>query len=125
MSIRHLSLSAALLLGTLTACGSDDRTTDPVRTGPGVSAASISLGVLTDMTGPFKGSSVFRIRGYELYLEQLNKRGGVCGRRVELKQKDHAYDVQKALDGYFELEPQVLGFIDVLGQPMTAAIEPT
>ncbi|WP_268247650.1 ABC transporter substrate-binding protein [Lentzea flava] len=98
--------------------------TEPVRTGPGVSAESISLGVLTDMTGPFKGSSIFRIRGYELYLDQVNKRGGVCGRRIELKQKDHAYDVQKALDGYFELEPQVLGFIDVLGQPMTAAIEP-
>lgn len=124
MSIRHLLLSTTLLVGALTACGSDDRMTEPVRTGPGVSAESISLGVLTDMTGPFKGSSGFRIRGYELYLEQLNKRGGVCGRRIELKQKDHAYDVQKALNGYFELEPQVLGFIDVLGQPMTAAIEP-
>ncbi|MEV6239191.1 ABC transporter substrate-binding protein [Lentzea sp. NPDC051838] len=89
-----------------------------------MSPESISLGVLTDMTGPFKGSSVFRIRGYELYLDTVNKRGGVCGRRIELKQKDHAYDVQKALDGYFELEPQVLGFIDVAGQPMTAAIEP-
>ncbi|WP_269814292.1 ABC transporter substrate-binding protein [Lentzea terrae] len=98
--------------------------TEPVRTGPGVSTESISLGVLTDMTGPFKGTSVFRIRGYELYLDEVNKRGGVCGRRIELKHKDHAYDVQKALDGYFELEPQVLGFIDVVGQPMTAAIEP-
>lgn len=121
MSIRHLFLTLPLLL---TACASDDQMTEPVRTGPGVSAESISLGVLTDMTGPFKGSSVFRIRGYELYLDDVNKRGGVCGRRVELKQKDHAYDVQKALDGYFELEPQVLGFIDVAGQPMTAAIEP-
>ncbi|GAB2808204.1 ABC transporter substrate-binding protein [Lentzea nigeriaca] len=124
MRIPHLSLSATLLLGTLTACASDDQMTEPVRTGPGVSTESISLGVLTDMTGPFKGSSIFRIRGYELYLDQVNKHGGVCGRRIELKQKDHAYDVQKALDGYFELEPQVLGFIDVLGQPMTAAIEP-
>ncbi|MFJ5985637.1 ABC transporter substrate-binding protein [Lentzea sp. NPDC092896] len=96
----------------------------PVRTGPGITDEAISLGVLTDMTGPFKGTSVLRIRGYELYLDQVNKRGGVCGRRIELKQKDHAYDVQKALDGYFELEPQVLGFIDVTGQPMTAAIEP-
>ncbi|MGW6932195.1 ABC transporter substrate-binding protein [Lentzea sp. NPDC054927] len=95
-----------------------------VRTGPGVTADAISLGVLTDMTGPFKGSSVYRIRGYELFLDDVNKRGGVCGRRIELKQKDHAYDVQKALDGYFELEPQVLGFIDVLGQPMTSAIAP-
>ncbi|MDX8030146.1 ABC transporter substrate-binding protein [Lentzea sp. BCCO 10_0856] len=124
MSIRHLFLSSSLLLGALTACGSNDQMTQPVRSGPGVTAESISLGVLTDMTGPFKGSSVFRIRGYELYLDDVNKRGGVCGRRVELKQKDHAYDVQKALDGYFDLEPQVLGFIDVAGQPMTAAIEP-
>ncbi|MFJ8961778.1 ABC transporter substrate-binding protein [Lentzea sp. NPDC102401] len=124
MSIRHLFSTTVLLLGALTACASDDPADKPVRTGPGVSTESIALGVLTDMTGPFKGTSVLRIRGYELYLDQANKRGGVCGRRVELKQKDHAYDVQKALDGYFELEPQVLGFMDVTGQPMTAAIEP-
>ncbi|NGY66087.1 ABC transporter substrate-binding protein [Lentzea sp. NEAU-D13] len=124
MSIRHLFLSAAVLTGALTACGSGDESTSTVRTGPGVAPDSISLGVLTDLTGPFKGSAVSRIRGYELYLDDVNKRGGVCGRRVELKQKDHAYDVQKALDGYFELEPQVMGFIEVLGQPMTAAIEP-
>lgn len=124
MSIHHLFLSTALLLAALTGCTGNDQMNRPVRTGPGVTDEAISLGVLTDMTGPFKGTSVLRIRGYELYLDQVNKRGGVCGRRVELKQKDHAYDVQKALDGYFELEPQVLGFIDVTGQPMTAAIEP-
>ncbi|KJK43111.1 hypothetical protein UK23_34565, partial [Lentzea aerocolonigenes] len=124
MSIRHVFLSATMLVGTLTACASGNQDDLPVRTGPGVSAESISLGVLTDMTGPFKGSSVSRIRGYELYLDTVNKHGGVCGRRIDLKQKDHAYDVQKALDGYFELEPQVLGFIDVSGTPMTAAIEP-
>lgn len=124
MPIRQLFLCATLLLPTLTACATNDKADTSIRTGPGVTPEAISLGVLTDMTGPFKGSSVFRIRGYELYLDQVNKRGGVCGRRIELKQKDHAYDVQKALDGYFDLEPQVLGFIDVLGQPMTAAIEP-
>jgi ABC-type branched-subunit amino acid transport system substrate-binding protein len=124
MSIRQLFLPTTLLLGALTACGSENSPTEAVRTGPGVSAESVSLGVLTDMTGPFKGTSSLRIRGYELYLDQVNKRGGVCGRRIELKQKDHAYDVQKALDAYFDLEPQVLGFIDVTGQPMTAAIEP-
>lgn len=124
MSIRHVFLSATMLVGTLTACASGNQDDVPVRTGPGVTAESISLGVLTDMTGPFKASSVSRIRGYELYLDTVNKRGGVCGRHIELKQKDHAYDVQKALDGYFELEPRVLGFIDVSGTPMTAAIEP-
>ena len=124
MRIRQLLPPTALLLTTLTACAGNDQANPAVRTGPGVTGDAISLGVLTDMTGPFKGTSTLRIRGYELYLDQVNKRGGVCGRRVELKQKDHAYDVEKALAGYFELEPQVLGFIDVTGQPMTAAIEP-
>ena len=124
MPIRSLLTSTALLLSAVTACASGESTEPKLRTGPGVNAESISLGVLTDLTGPFKGSSVFRMRGHEVYLDQVNKRGGVCGRRIEIKQKDHGYDVQKALAGYFELEPQVLGFIDVLGAPMTSAIEP-
>ncbi|GLZ28561.1 branched-chain amino acid ABC transporter substrate-binding protein [Lentzea sp. NBRC 105346] len=76
------------------------------------------------MTGPFKSSAILRIRGYELYLDHVNQHGGVCGRRIELKQKDHGFNVQRALDGYFELEPEVLGFIDVAGSAMTEAIEP-
>lgn len=118
------ALPAAVALAVLAAgCGAKDDEKDQVNT-PGVTDDTISLGILSDMTGPFKASSLTRIKGYELYLKQVNDRGGICGRKVEIKQKDHAYDVQKALDGYFELEPQVLGLLEVAGAPMTAAIEP-
>ncbi|WP_309113458.1 ABC transporter substrate-binding protein [Saccharothrix sp.] len=115
-----IGLAAALVLG---GCVTGDEDTQ-VKAGPGVTADTIALGVLTDMTGPFSQSALIRIKGYELFLSELNERGGVCGRKVELKQKDHGYNVDRALEGYFELEPQVLGFIDVAGAQMTAAIAP-
>lgn len=122
---RRVALPAALVLTVaMAACGAKEQAAVAVKTGPGVDNDSISLGVLTDMTGPFKSSALLRIKGYELYLSQLNDRGGVCGRKVELKLKDHGFDVQKALDGYFEIEPEVLGLIELAGAPMTAAIEP-
>ncbi|ANZ39003.1 hypothetical protein BBK82_25960 [Lentzea guizhouensis] len=119
------ALPTALALAVLAAgCGASSDDKAQVKTGPGVTDDTISLGILSDMTGPFKASALTRIKGYELYLDQVNQRGGICGRKVELKQKDHAYDVQKALDGYFELEPQVLGLLELAGTPMTTAIEP-
>ncbi|SDG46463.1 ABC-type branched-chain amino acid transport system, substrate-binding protein [Lentzea fradiae] len=125
MPFLRRALPTTVALAVLVAgCGAKDDEKAQVETGPGVTDDTISLGILSDMTGPFKASSLTRIKGYELYLKQVNDRGGICGRKVELKQKDHAYDVQKALDGYFELEPQVLGLLEVAGAPMTAAIEP-
>ncbi|NUT48417.1 MAG: ABC transporter substrate-binding protein [Saccharothrix sp.] len=112
----------ALLASLAAGCGAEEEA--PVKTGPGVTDDTISLGVLTDMTGPFSATSLVRIKGYELFLGQLNERGGICGRKVELKQADHGYDVDRALQAYFDLEPQVLGFMDVTGAPMTEAIEP-
>jgi ABC-type branched-subunit amino acid transport system substrate-binding protein len=121
--VRNLVVgSAVLALLAATGCGAEDER--PVKTGPGVTADTISLGVLTDMTGPFSATSLIRIKGYELFLGQLNDRGGICGRKVEMKQADHGYDVNRALAEYFELEPRVLGFLDITGAPMTEAIEP-
>lgn len=121
--MRNLVVGCAVLaLVGASGCAAEDER--PVKTGPGVTADTISLGVLTDMTGPFSPTSLIRIKGYELFLGELNERGGICGRKVELKQADHGYDVDRALEKYFELEPEVLGFMDVTGAPMTEAIEP-
>lgn len=125
MPFRRRVLPTALALAVLVAgCGAKEDQKVQVKTGPGVTDDTISLGVLTDLTGPFKASALTRMKGYELYLKQINDRGGICGRKVEIKQKDHAYDVQKALDAYFELEPQILGLLELAGTPMTTAIEP-
>jgi len=121
-SRRALTISAAVVALVSSACGTEKPA--GIKGGPGVSADALTLGVLTDMSGPFAPFARIRIKGYELFIAELNERGGICGRKVELKQKDHGYNVQRALDGYFELEPQVLGFIDITGTPMTAAIAP-
>ncbi|WP_433271850.1 ABC transporter substrate-binding protein [Actinosynnema sp. CS-041913] len=115
-----IGLTAALLVG---GCAAGEEN-NQVKAGPGVTDQAISLGVLTDLTGPFSSTALIRIKGYELFLGELNERGGICGRKVELTQEDHGYNVDRALEGYFELEPRVLGFIDVTGAPMTAAIAP-
>lgn len=104
------------------ACGSAEK--PAVKSGPGVTEDSIYLGVLTDMSGPFAPTALVRIKGYELFIGELNARGGICGRKIELTTKDHGFNVQRALDGYFELEPKVLGFLDLTGTAMTAAIAP-
>ncbi|MGM1064672.1 ABC transporter substrate-binding protein [Saccharothrix sp. Mg75] len=114
-------MTAAVALAVTSCSGGDD---GQVEAGPGVTGTTISLGVLTDLTGPFSATSSLRIKGYELFFGELNERGGICGRKVELVQEDHGYDVARALEGYFELEPRVLGFVDVTGAPMTEAIEP-
>ncbi|GAA1276659.1 ABC transporter substrate-binding protein [Saccharothrix xinjiangensis] len=119
--MRKLVVCSAVLALLASGCAGDE---PQLKTGPGVTDTTISLGVLTDMTGPFSATSLLRIKGYELFFGGLNERGGLCGRRVELKQSDHGYDVDRALNGYFELEPQVLGFVDITGAPMTEAIEP-
>ncbi|WP_186763395.1 ABC transporter substrate-binding protein [Lentzea tibetensis] len=93
-------------------------------TAQGVSGDRIVLGVVSDLSGPFKPQATARTSGYELFFADRNAHGGVCGRQVELRISDHGYDVDRALAAYFELEPQVLGFIDITGAPMTAAIGP-
>ncbi|WP_051764181.1 ABC transporter substrate-binding protein [Saccharothrix syringae] len=119
--MRKLVVGSTVLVVLAAGCAEGEQ---PVKTGPGVTDSTISLGVLTDLTGPFSATSQSRIKGYELFFGDLNDRGGVCGRKVELEQRDHGYDVDRALDGYFELEPRVLGFLDITGAPMTEAIEP-
>lgn len=109
------------VLALLSACGPTPRQ-PALRTGQGVSGTAITLGVLSDLSGPFKAQASARISGYELFFADRNAKGGVCNRQVELRVEDHGYDVERAMSAYFELEPQVLGFLDITGAPMTAAI---
>ncbi|WP_186763126.1 ABC transporter substrate-binding protein [Lentzea tibetensis] len=119
--MRAATVLTGLLL--LTACGTAHHQPG-LRTGQGVSDTTIELGVLSDLSGPFKAQASARTSGYELFVADLNAKGGVCGRKVVLRVSDHGYDVERAMAAYFELEPQVLGFLDITGAPMTAAIGP-
>lgn len=102
----------------------EESTAGDVKTGPGVTEDTITLGLLTDLSAVFGAQGKILVQGTELYLEKVNAAGGVCARQIELVVKDHAYNVQKAVNLYAETEPDVLGYVQMLGSPITTALGP-
>ncbi|MCF2533865.1 ABC transporter substrate-binding protein [Yinghuangia soli] len=92
------------------------------KSGPGVTDKSISLGVLTDLSGPAAALGKSAVQAQQLYLDQVNAQGGVCGRQIKLEVRDHAYDVQKAVAAYAEIQPNVAAFAQILGSAQTSAL---
>ncbi|KIF79778.1 ABC transporter, partial [Streptomyces sp. 150FB] len=134
-SARHTLKGGAALLAALAlalagcsgkATEKDPRSEDAggVRTGVGVTAKTIKLGVLTDMTGVYASLGKSVTQAQQLWAKQTNAAGGICGRTIELTVRDHGYDPQKAVAAYNELAPGVLGFAQFIGSPFVAAVEP-
>jgi ABC-type branched-subunit amino acid transport system substrate-binding protein len=97
----------------------------PLKTDVGVTTTDITLGIITDETGVFAALGKTVVQGTQLFWDQQNAAGGVCGRQVKLVIRDMGYDVQKARNAYTEIKDQVLGFNELLGSPMNAALKPS
>ena len=95
-----------------------------MQTGTGVTATSIRLGVLSDLSGPFGPLGQAVVQGNQLYVDQLNADGGICGRKIVLDVRDHGFNTDKAVQLYFQEEPQVLGLLQLLGSDITSKVEP-
>lgn len=98
---------------------------DGVKTGPGVTADTITLGALVDLTAVFAANSKSILQGANLFWDDLNARGGVCGRKVELQVADHGYDPQKGLSAYRDMSSKVLAISPVLGSSVITALVPS
>jgi len=96
-----------------------------VKGGPGVTAKTITVGELTDLSGVFAPNATAFTQAQELYWKERNAAGGVCGRQVKLVVKDAGYDVQKAVSLYRDMEPDVAALSQVVGSPIIAALLPT
>jgi ABC-type branched-subunit amino acid transport system substrate-binding protein len=125
-------LAVALIAIALAACGSKGTSGDSsspgggsVKGGPGVTASTIKLGVLTDLSGVFAPLAKPLTQANQLFWKQQNAKGGVCGRKVQLIVKDHGYDPQKAVVQYRDMSQNVAGLQQLLGSPITAALLPT
>jgi ABC-type branched-subunit amino acid transport system substrate-binding protein len=94
-----------------------------VQTGQGVTDSTITLGVLTDLSGVFAVLGKTVTQGAQLYFDDLNKAGGVCGRQIKLNIQDDGYDVQRAVTAYSSMSAQVLGMEQLLGSPINAALK--
>src|SRR5664279_5271843 len=62
-----------------------------VKTGRGVTADTITIAELTDLTGIFAALGKNITQANQMYWDQKNAAGGVCGRKVNLIVKDHGY----------------------------------
>lgn len=96
-----------------------------MKTGPGVTASTITLGVLTDESGVFAGLGTPLTQSEQLYWQLQDAKGGVCGRQVKLTIGDHGYQVQKAVTLYAGMSQNVLALQQLLGSPESAALLPS
>jgi ABC-type branched-subunit amino acid transport system substrate-binding protein len=122
------ALAALLVLAGCSSKAKDDdgdgkQSAGGVKTGEGISGKTIGLGVLTDMTGVYATLGKSVTQAQQLYVKQTNAAGGVCGYKLALTVRDHSYDPQKAVSGYTELAPKVLGFTQFIGSPFVAAVK--
>jgi ABC-type branched-subunit amino acid transport system substrate-binding protein len=115
-----LIVTAALLA----ACGEAGvNSTEDFRGGPGVAQDKIYLGVLSDLSGPFASGGKNVTEGNQLFVDKVNSEGGICGRKVELIVRDHAFDTEKGKKEYLGLESKVLGFVQLVGGQIAESIE--
>src|SRR5918998_1947605 len=123
---RLLAVIATLALAlTVGACGKgdDNESSDSgsVKTGPGVTADTITVGQLTDLTGVFAPLATAFTQAQSMYFAEQEP---ICGRKVKLLPKDTAYDVQKSVSLYRDMEPDVAALTQVVGSPTIAALLP-
>jgi ABC-type branched-subunit amino acid transport system substrate-binding protein len=117
---------------SLAACGSKGSSntsgggsSGSIKSGPGIADKSITLGVLTDLSGVFAPLAGPLTKANQMFWSDQNAKGGVCGRKVNLIIKDHGYDPQKAVVQYRDMSPKIAGLEQLLGSPVTAALLPT
>ncbi|WP_219417913.1 ABC transporter substrate-binding protein [Pseudonocardia nigra] len=94
-----------------------------VATDIGVTADTIPLGVLTDTSGPFRNLGTGITQGNELWAADVNANGGICGRQVALEVADSGYKADIATTQYRQQQPNILGYLQLLGSPINAALE--
>ncbi|SCX40366.1 ABC-type branched-chain amino acid transport system, substrate-binding protein [Klenkia marina] len=125
--VRAATLAAAAL--ALAACSTTAPTAsggggDDVTTGNGVTDSGITIGMITDLSGPFAAGAAVQVTETQAYWDQVNADGGICDRDVTVDVQDHGYDPQRAVTLYRSMAPDVVALQQVLGGPTSAAVLP-
>lgn len=102
-----------------------------------MSAEPVRVGVSLGLSGKYQGPATMQKRGYELWRDEVNTRGGIGGRMVELVIRDDKSDPAEAVPIYrqyvtgdgvdhvfapysSELTAAVASLVDEAGYPMLA-----
>ncbi|GAY08295.1 extracellular ligand-binding receptor [Pseudonocardia sp. N23] len=94
---------------------------------PGITADTITLGMVTPMTGPFAALGTDGQAGADALIQTVNAAGGINGRKLALAVQDDQYDPKQAVAGarYFATQQPVLGIWGNNGTATTLAGMPT
>lgn len=96
------------------------------RAEPGVAPTSVLLGQSVVLSGPLAENGIYYTKGINLYLDQVNAKGGVHGRRIELRTLDDAYDPQRTTQNTRKLieEDRVFALFGYAGTGSALAAQP-
>ncbi len=126
---RRATAVAAALVAVLALASCSTKASDSgggggggLKTDVGVTADTITLGVLTDTSGPFRNLGTGLVQGNQIWADELNARGGVCGRQIKLNVADSGYKADIATTQYRSQQPDILGYLQLLGSPINAAL---
>src|SRR3990172_8496157 len=103
----HLTLGVVILSLLLAACGGAATTAAPATAAPPAvpptEAPPIRIGASLPLTGDFSEPGTAAKLGYELWVDEVNKAGGLLGRQVEFVLYDNASDPDTAVADYERL----------------------
>ena len=94
-----LAASAAVLLG-LAACSGGAANSGSGSGGGGGDAAPIKVGIIADLTGATGDVGKPYNEGMLGYIDWINAKGGIKGRKIQAMSNDYAYQVPKAEELY-------------------------
>ncbi len=92
----------------------------------GISASEIKIGMVNVQTGPASGLGKGMRSGAEAVISQVNARGGVNGRKINLLVGDDGYEPDKAVDETLKMIEQhkVFSLFGYVGTPTANAVLP-
>ncbi|MGH8952322.1 MAG: ABC transporter substrate-binding protein [Acidimicrobiia bacterium] len=109
---------------TTTTAGEEAGGEIAVDNGVDLEAGTITIGLLSDLSGPFSPLVQVINSGHEIYWDSVNAAGGIEGLNVELAVRDTGYVVDTHVQLYEELKSEVVAFGHSTGSPHTVAINP-
>ncbi len=119
--IRVLCLLGLAFVGSSQLASAQDQTATP-----GVSADRILFGQSAALSGPAAALGQGMRLGIQAAFAEINRQGGVHGRRLELVSLDDGYEPEAALTNTRQLlqEENVFALIGPVGTPTSRAVEP-
>lgn len=86
----------------------------------------IEIGMSAAFSGPSRALGIELYRGSEAYLEEVNRSGGVYGRRIVIKAYDDGYDPPRAIANTIRLieDDKVFLLFDYVGTPTVTRVLP-